>query len=47
MNRAGKIVLTIVVVLVVICVGYFVLMALLGPSIANIFLRVTSGLTGK
>ncbi len=47
-NRALKIILIVVIALVVICIVVpcciIALLTLMGPSIANIFSRVTSGL---
>ena len=48
-NNTMKIILTIVIALVVVCVAIpccvIAILALMGPQIANVFSNVTSGLT--
>ncbi len=49
-NNIVKVILTIVVALVVVCIVLpicvIAVLALMGPNIANIFSKVTSGMTG-
>ncbi len=49
-NNTVRIILTVVIALVIVCVVIpcciIAILALMGPQIANIFSRVTSGLNG-